>query len=178
MVRVVTLTLYVAYVYDRNLSAMSNQQADFQQNVQDGGSTDSTDELVARYCSRYNVRFYQIRDSGIYDGVLRGMARGGILAWLGADDFYLLWPIPTVEIPKQPGCKCGPSRPSVFAVCHLAPILAARSTWLPPAGEQVLVPERVAEKRAYSHARVALLGFRAKNVIKRVCLRVQKRQGF
>ena len=99
MITVVTPTLNAATVLERNLSAMASQQADFEHIVQDGGSTDATAELVARYASRYDVRFYQERDSGIYDGVLRGMARaqGDILAWLGADDFYLPWTLSTVE---------------------------------------------------------------------------------
>lgn len=99
MITVVTPALNAAHVLERNLSAMSNQQADFEHIVQDGGSTDGTAELVARYASRYDVRFYQERDNGIYEGVLRGMARarGDILAWLGADDLYMPWTLSTVE---------------------------------------------------------------------------------
>lgn len=99
MITVVTPTLNAAHVLERNLSAMVSQQADFEHIIQDGGSTDVTAELVGRYASRYDVRFYQERDSGIYDGVLRGMARarGDILAWLGADDFYMPWTLSTVE---------------------------------------------------------------------------------
>ncbi|MCX6925514.1 MAG: glycosyltransferase, partial [Verrucomicrobia bacterium] len=99
MITVVTPTLNAAHVFERNLSSMASQQADFEHIVQDGGSTDSTAELVARYASRYDVRLYQERDSGIYEGVLRGMARarGDILAWLGADDLYMPWTLSTVE---------------------------------------------------------------------------------
>jgi glycosyltransferase involved in cell wall biosynthesis len=99
MITVVTPTLNASHVFDRNLSAMASQQADFEHIVQDGGSTDGTAELVVRYASRYDVRFYQERDSGIYEGVLRGMARarGDILAWLGADDLYMPWTLSTVE---------------------------------------------------------------------------------
>jgi glycosyltransferase involved in cell wall biosynthesis len=91
MISVVTPALNAAHVLERNLSAMSNQQADFEHIVQDGVSTDDTVELVARYASQYDVRFYQEPDSGMYEGVLRGIARarGDILAWLGADDCYI-----------------------------------------------------------------------------------------
>ena len=99
MITVVTPTLNAAHVLERNLSGMASQHADFEHIIQDGGSTDDTAELVARYGSRYDVRMYQERDSGIYDGVLRGMARarGDILAWLGADDLYMPWTLSTVE---------------------------------------------------------------------------------
>jgi cellulose synthase/poly-beta-1,6-N-acetylglucosamine synthase-like glycosyltransferase len=99
MITIVTPTLNAATVLGRNLNLMANQQADFEHIIQDGGSTDDTAELVASYASRYNVKFFQERDSGIYDGVLRGMARarGDILAWLGADDLYMPWTLSTVE---------------------------------------------------------------------------------
>jgi len=99
MISIVTPTLNPGILLERNLRSLVLQTAEFEHIVQDGGSSDSTADLVARYAGQYPVRFYQEKDSGIYDGVVRGMAkaRGDILAWLGADDFYLPWTLSTVQ---------------------------------------------------------------------------------
>jgi len=136
------------------------QQADFEHIIQDGGSADGTAELVARYACRYDLRFHQERDSGMYEGVLRGMARarGDILAWLGADDFYMPWTLSTVEhmFARYPEVdwiiglpalgyqnnrivKVVPLAP-VYLVLHPVGMVPAWATWLPPAREHVLAP--------------------------------------
>ena len=99
MISIITPTLNAAHVIERNLSAMAQQQASFEHIVQDGGSRDGTRAVVERFSSTYNVRFFQEPDNGIYDAVSKGMsqAKGDILAWLGADDYYLPWTLSTVE---------------------------------------------------------------------------------
>ena len=160
MITVVTPTLNAAQVLERSLYAMSMQQADFEHIIQDGGSADGTAELVARYACRYDLRFHQERDSGMYEGVLRGMARarGDILAWLGADDFYMPWTLSTVEhmFARYPEVdwiiglpalgyqnnrivKVVPLAP-VYLVLHPVGMVPAWATWLPPAREHVLAP--------------------------------------
>ena len=99
MISIVTPTLNPGVVLEGNLRSLALQKADFEHIVQDGGSRDGTAERVSRYTAQYPVQFHQDNDSGIYDGVVRGMvnARGDILAWLGADDFYLPWTLSTVH---------------------------------------------------------------------------------
>src|SRR5207302_6546791 len=99
MISIITPTLNAASVLERNLSMMAKQQARFEHIVQDGGSQDGTVELVKRFETLYNVRVHQEADSGIYDAVAKGMskAKGDILCWLGADDYYLPWALATVE---------------------------------------------------------------------------------
>ncbi len=99
MISIVTPTLNPGTALEHNLRSLALQRADFEHIVQDGGSRDCTADLVARYAAQYPVRFYQERDSGIYDAVVRGMAktRGDILAWLGADDCYMPWALSTAQ---------------------------------------------------------------------------------
>jgi len=57
--------------------------------VMDGGSTDGTLELLARYGDR--LEFFSAPDKGPTDAVNKGYARshGEIFAWINADDEYL-----------------------------------------------------------------------------------------
>ena len=84
---------------ERNLAAMAGQKADFEHIIQDGGSVDNTRLLVEKYAPKYNVKFYQEPDKGIYDAIAKGMAKaqGEILGWLGSDDYYLPWALSTAE---------------------------------------------------------------------------------
>jgi glycosyltransferase involved in cell wall biosynthesis len=57
--------------------------------VVDGGSTDTTLDLLSRYGER--VRWVSEPDDGQADAINKGIAltRGAIVAWLNADDLYL-----------------------------------------------------------------------------------------
>jgi glycosyltransferase involved in cell wall biosynthesis len=57
--------------------------------VVDGGSTDTTLDLLGRYGDR--VRWVSEPDNGQADAINKGIAltRGAIVAWLNADDLYL-----------------------------------------------------------------------------------------
>lgn len=57
--------------------------------VQDGGSTDGTLELLSRFRSS-NMHFESGRDSGIYDGINRGIYRstGDVVGLLHSDDVF------------------------------------------------------------------------------------------
>jgi glycosyltransferase involved in cell wall biosynthesis len=57
--------------------------------VVDGGSTDETLEILEG--EKRRVRFISASDRGTADALSRGfaMTKGGILAWLNADDYYL-----------------------------------------------------------------------------------------
>ena len=58
--------------------------------VVDGGSTDGTAEVVRRFGSAI-THFISEPDRGQGDAINKGMAlaKGGVLAWLNSDDFYL-----------------------------------------------------------------------------------------
>lgn len=59
--------------------------------VIDGGSTDGSVEIIQRYANQ--LAYWQsARDNGMYAAINLGMARasGDILAWLNADDYYLV----------------------------------------------------------------------------------------
>lgn len=55
--------------------------------VVDGGSTDSTPELIRKYP---HIRFYSGRDQGMYDALNKGIERatGEIIGFLNTDDLY------------------------------------------------------------------------------------------
>jgi glycosyltransferase involved in cell wall biosynthesis/2-polyprenyl-3-methyl-5-hydroxy-6-metoxy-1,4-benzoquinol methylase len=58
--------------------------------VMDGGSTDGTVEILRRYGDR--IKWISERDSGAADAINKGwkMSKGGILAWLNADDVWVV----------------------------------------------------------------------------------------
>jgi glycosyltransferase involved in cell wall biosynthesis len=66
--------------------------------VVDGGSTDGTQEILARYQGRYNLTWTSSADSGMYQAINRGMATadGDVLAYLNSDDLYPPWTVETV----------------------------------------------------------------------------------
>jgi glycosyltransferase involved in cell wall biosynthesis len=99
MISIVTPSLNPGVALERNLRSLALQDAKFEHIVQDGGSRDGTRAVVERFSSTYNVRFFQEPDNGLYDAVSKGMskAKGDILAWLGADDYYMPWTLSTVE---------------------------------------------------------------------------------
>lgn len=66
--------------------------------VIDGGSTDGTQEIIARY--RNYITYYASEpDRGMYDALQKGFARvtGDVLAWLNADDIYFPWTLQVVN---------------------------------------------------------------------------------
>lgn len=78
---------------------MSVQRGNFEHIVMDGGSKDSTLEIVRSYEKRYPVRCFYKPDKCIYEGVWNGFeeSTGDIMGYLNADDFYLPWTLATVQ---------------------------------------------------------------------------------
>lgn len=69
-------------------SIHSQQNADFEHIVMDGGSTDNTPEIVKKY---KKITYVRQPDKGQSDAINKGFAQatGHILAWQNADDLYL-----------------------------------------------------------------------------------------
>lgn len=99
MISIVTPVLNGAKTIERTLRVLAAQTVDFEHIIQDGGSTDGTREIIEHYARKYPIRHIVEKDSSIFDGIARGMAkaRGDILAWINADDFYQPWTLATVD---------------------------------------------------------------------------------
>lgn len=99
LVSIVTPTLNQASFIEATLvSVMRQTYPRIQHIVVDGGSTDGTQEILARYQDRYNLTWTSGADSGMYEAINRGLATadGDVLAYLNSDDLYLPWTIETV----------------------------------------------------------------------------------
>lgn len=65
--------------------------------IQDGGSTDGTEEIAKRW-ERRSVSFVSEPDRGLYDALKRGAAYldvNDIMTWLGVDDYLMPGAVPT-----------------------------------------------------------------------------------
>lgn len=98
LISVITPVLNGAATIGRTIESIAASTVPYEHIIQDGGSTDSTSVVVREHATSAALRWFQEPDSGIYDAVAKGMAKaeGDILAWLGADDYYLPWTLSTV----------------------------------------------------------------------------------
>ncbi len=89
---IITPTLNAAATIEKVLQSVSEQSYKrIEHIIVDGGSTDSTSEIVSRYSSRLrHIRFLQEKDRGIYDAMNRGIlaSSGDYLLFLGSDDVF------------------------------------------------------------------------------------------
>jgi glycosyltransferase involved in cell wall biosynthesis len=85
------------YLPDALSSVQGQGNARFEHLVIDGGSTDATGEILAS--APDSVRYVMEPDEGQSDALNKGlkMARGTIIGWLNADDFYLPGTFEAVE---------------------------------------------------------------------------------
>ncbi len=81
------------------LDSLSRQTVPFEHIVMDAASKDGTPDVVREYQGQYNVSVISEPDEGHYDAVQKGFAKakGDILGWINAGDFYLPWTLRTVE---------------------------------------------------------------------------------
>jgi glycosyltransferase involved in cell wall biosynthesis len=76
------------YIEEAILSVLNQHYANFEHIIIDGGSTDSTLNIIKKYP---HVRWVSEKDSGQSDALNKGfqLATGEILGWLNTDDLYL-----------------------------------------------------------------------------------------
>jgi glycosyltransferase involved in cell wall biosynthesis len=76
------------FIEDTIQSVLNQNHPNFEHIVVDGGSTDDTLEILKKYP---HLRWISEPDNGQTDAINKGfhMARGDIVAWLNADDYYL-----------------------------------------------------------------------------------------
>lgn len=73
-------------------SVLSQDYADYEHIIKDGGSTDTTLDIIREYEPRYKgkLRWVSEPDNGIYDAMNKGicLATGDVVGLLNSDDFY------------------------------------------------------------------------------------------
>jgi glycosyltransferase involved in cell wall biosynthesis len=90
-VSIITPTLNSAKFIRDCIESVKNQSySDIEHIIVDGGSVDSTLEIVKEYEGSYNLRVINQKDNGIYDALNKGIenASGEIIAILHSDDLY------------------------------------------------------------------------------------------
>jgi len=72
------------------LGSVASQSVDVEHIIIDGGSQDRTVEVLRSYPAQERLHIVSEADGGIYDAMNKGlrMARGQIVGFLNADDFY------------------------------------------------------------------------------------------
>lgn len=70
-------------------SVLSQQNADFEYIIQDGGSTDGTIDIIREFKDE-RIVFLEKKDEGLYDAMNQALdlARGEFIAFLHSDDIY------------------------------------------------------------------------------------------
>lgn len=102
---IVTPTYNMAPYLAETIEGVISQAGDFdiEYIVVDGGSTDSTLEILKKYdraiksgtypihCNSLTFSWYSEKDKGMYDAINRGFAKanGDVYAWINADDTYI-----------------------------------------------------------------------------------------
>lgn len=85
------------YLEDTLLSVLNQDYPNLEYVVIDGGSNDSSVDIIQRYSSRLSY-WQSKRDKGHGDALNQGFSRtsGEIMSWLNSDDMYFPWTLRTV----------------------------------------------------------------------------------
>ncbi len=86
-----------AFLEEAMLSVLSQDHEPLEYIVVDGGSTDSSTEIIQRHAARLAWSVSE-RDGGMYDALNKGFARttGEVMAWLNSDDKLMPWALSIV----------------------------------------------------------------------------------
>jgi glycosyltransferase involved in cell wall biosynthesis len=87
-ISIITPTLnHAKYIEDTILSVKNQDYSDFEHIIIDGGSTDSTLDILKKYP---HLIWISEKDTGQSNAINKGfkMASGDILAWINSDDYY------------------------------------------------------------------------------------------
>ena len=86
------------FIKDTIRSLRRQTYQNFEHIVVDAGSTDGTLEVLKRHETEYAMTWSSEPDSGMYDGINKGLrkSKGQILAYLNSDDLYLPWTLQVV----------------------------------------------------------------------------------
>lgn len=131
LISIIVPTLNQGQFIEQTLASIAGQRwPRLEVIVIDGGSTDDTREVIERYRDIVTT-FISEPDKGQADAVNKGMrlAKGGILAWLNSDDFYLPCTLQKIAAllgdPAQSRLVCG-------GVLCMYEGMAAAKAFLPP----------------------------------------------
>ena len=81
------------YIEQCILSIKNQTYTNIEHIIVDGGSCDSTLDIIKKYENTYNMQWISEKDEGMYDAITKGFkyATGDIYAWLNSDDMYMPW---------------------------------------------------------------------------------------
>lgn len=80
-------------------SIISQSYKNYEHIVIDGGSSDSTIDILKKYENQYPLRWISEKDNGMYDAIKKGfeIAKGDIFCWINSDDMFMPWTLQVVE---------------------------------------------------------------------------------
>lgn len=85
------------------LSIKNQNYSNYEHIIIDGGSTDTTLDILKKYEGTYPMIWISEKDHGMYDAINKGFAQatGEIYAWLNSDDVYFPWAFSIMNLVMQ-----------------------------------------------------------------------------
>ena len=98
-ISVITVCFNAEKYIEKTIKSVLNQNYPYLEYIiLDGGSTDSTVEIIKKYSDKI-AYFHSKKDNGQYHALDEGlrMATGEVVCWLNADDLFMPWTLSTVS---------------------------------------------------------------------------------
>ena len=98
-ISIITVCYNMEKYIEKTIQSILNQDyPNLEYIIVDGGSSDSTMEIIEKYRDKITKIICE-PDDGMYDAINKGIkaSKGEILAWLNADDSYFPWTLKTVS---------------------------------------------------------------------------------